>query len=126
MQREKRVTVQGPIKKQQPDGMSHRGHRPSAAVRACGSSGMPHYPKVKCHVSLKSVSCGPVHSLAHHGHLMAVGLTSHCMRTACKGSKNAYHIPRILVKKMPSLEHEMHQHTIHVKTHCSQLTHCNC
>ena len=25
MQREERVTVQGPVKKQQPDGMSHRG-----------------------------------------------------------------------------------------------------
>ena len=27
MQREDRVTVQGPVKKQQPDGMSHRGGR---------------------------------------------------------------------------------------------------
>ena len=26
MQREERVTVQGPVKEQQPDGMSHRGH----------------------------------------------------------------------------------------------------
>ena len=25
MRREERVTVQGPVKKQQPDGMSHRG-----------------------------------------------------------------------------------------------------
>ena len=27
MRREERVTVQGPVKKQQPDGMSHRGNR---------------------------------------------------------------------------------------------------
>ena len=27
MQREERVTVQGPVKEQQPDGMSHRGQR---------------------------------------------------------------------------------------------------
>ena len=26
MRREERVTVQGPVKEQQPDGMSHRGH----------------------------------------------------------------------------------------------------
>ena len=29
MRREERVTVQGPVKKQQPDGMSHRGVRPT-------------------------------------------------------------------------------------------------
>ena len=33
MRREERVTVQGPVKKQQPDGMSHRGGtRPSLAL----------------------------------------------------------------------------------------------
>ena len=31
MQREERVTVQGPVKKQQPDGMSHRGLNPKSA-----------------------------------------------------------------------------------------------
>ena len=30
MRREERVTVQGPVKKQQPDGMSHRGVSPPA------------------------------------------------------------------------------------------------
>ena len=29
MRREERVTVQGPVKEQQPDGMSHRGMDPS-------------------------------------------------------------------------------------------------
>ena len=28
MRREERVTVQGPVKEQQPDGMSHRGSKP--------------------------------------------------------------------------------------------------
>ena len=38
MQREERVTVQGPVKEQQPDGMSHRGMgRP---VVGCGCSGI--------------------------------------------------------------------------------------
>ena len=43
MQREERVTVQGPVKKQQPDGMSHRGglkgrFQESRAVAGGGST----------------------------------------------------------------------------------------
>ena len=33
MRREERVTVQGPVKEQQPDGMSHRGGGRAGAVR---------------------------------------------------------------------------------------------
>ena len=35
MRREERVTVQGPVKEQQPDGMSHRGH---GCIRREGAS----------------------------------------------------------------------------------------
>ena len=33
MRREERVTVQGPVKEQQPDGMSHRGENVGNSVR---------------------------------------------------------------------------------------------
>ena len=40
MRREERVTVQGPVKEQQPDGMSHRGYLPPfpmhPSFRDCG------------------------------------------------------------------------------------------
>ena len=35
MRREERVTVQGPVKKQQPDGMSHRGAKPLPQAIPC-------------------------------------------------------------------------------------------
>ena len=39
MRREERVTVQGPVKEQQPDGMSHRGGR-----SRCGDDPLPPLP----------------------------------------------------------------------------------
>ena len=38
MRREERVTVQGPVKEQQPDGMSHRGYLPPFPCVAGGGS----------------------------------------------------------------------------------------
>ena len=51
MRREERVTVQGPVKEQQPDGMSHRGgptHNPWGGPRTpvrppCGANHADHY-----------------------------------------------------------------------------------
>ena len=45
MRREERVTVQGPVKKQQPDGMSHRGgYVRGRGVRRSGKRGFLHVP----------------------------------------------------------------------------------
>ena len=43
MRRDERVTVQGPVKKQQPDGMSHRGGQGGFLVRslALGPTQLP-------------------------------------------------------------------------------------
>ena len=44
MRREERVTVQGPIKEQQPDGMSHRGVFVLVSCLGCLVSGIPGRP----------------------------------------------------------------------------------
>ena len=46
MRREERVTVQGPVKEQQPDGMSHRGGGDMDARRRRGGGGLEKWGSV--------------------------------------------------------------------------------
>ena len=84
MRREERVTVQGPVKEQQPDGMSHRGvpclpflavfsQRGSLCVRLCGS--------IICRVTRNVALVVPSSrcALARAHPLYPLGDTLHCV-----------------------------------------------
>ena len=58
MRREERVTVQNPVKKQQPDGMSHRGGLRSAIFRNFSQLLFAYPPRVR--VGALCVSCAEV------------------------------------------------------------------
>ena len=60
MRREERVTVQGPVKEQQPDGMSHRGGRGSAEARRFGGVAL----RIIRHGPPVGMVVGPLHMAA--------------------------------------------------------------
>ena len=68
MRREERVTVQGPVKEQQPDGMSHRGPGPAERGRGIAPVGVSEgYGVVKRRGESMPVPWGQVHGMYENG-----------------------------------------------------------
>ena len=65
MRRDERVTVQGPVKEQQPDGMSHRGG--GGVVRVCARA-VRDTTSLQCYRTVSQVQLGKNRSSAGSAH----------------------------------------------------------
>ena len=65
MRREERVTVQGPVKEQQPDGMSHRGWLGAIKVPCLGGQERCGLPDRRTPASGESLEKARIHHATH-------------------------------------------------------------